>query len=51
MDDNLCAQFSDAYLTLGGMGERVLGFCHCYLPADQYPQGYAFDTENVRIYF
>ncbi|XP_062499441.1 sodium/potassium-transporting ATPase subunit alpha-3-like [Corticium candelabrum] len=49
MDDNLCAQFSDAYLTLGGMGERVLGFCHCYLPADQYPQGYAFDTENVNF--
>merc|ERR1719189_3280828 len=32
-------------MTLGGMGERVLGFCHCWLDKEKYPIGYAFDTE------
>lgn len=37
--------FDNAYMTLGGMGERVLGFCHCWLDKEQYPLGYQFDTE------
>merc|ERR1712223_378436 len=37
--------FNDAYMTLGGLGERVLGFCHLELDPEQYPFGYAFDTE------
>merc|ERR1719461_2008463 len=37
--------FNDAYMTLGGMGERVLGFCHCWLDKEKYPIGYQFDTE------
>merc|ERR1719430_1157799 len=32
-------------MDLGGRGERVLGFCHEFLDATQYPKGYAFDTE------
>ena len=40
--------FEQAYLDLGGLGERVLGFCHYYLPEDQYPVGYQFDIEEVR---
>jgi sodium/potassium-transporting ATPase subunit alpha len=32
-------------MTLGGMGERVLGFCHCWLDKEKYPIGYQFDTE------
>ena len=27
-----------AYLELGGLGERVLGFCDFLLPADQFPK-------------
>jgi len=37
--------FDGAYMTLGGMGERVLGFCHCWLDKTDYPMGYEFDTE------
>ncbi|XP_014681357.1 PREDICTED: sodium/potassium-transporting ATPase subunit alpha-like [Priapulus caudatus] len=38
--------FEDAYLELGGLGERVLGFCDYYLPLDKYPEGFPFDCEN-----
>ena len=39
-------RFNKAYMELGGMGERVLGFCDMPLPVDTYPEGYAFDTEE-----
>merc|ERR1719322_917479 len=29
--------FEAAYMELGGLGERVLGFCDYMLPADKYP--------------
>merc|ERR1711874_569113 len=29
--------FETAYMELGGLGERVLGFCDFMLPADKYP--------------
>jgi len=38
-------KFNVAYERLGGMGERVLGFCHCWLDPEQFPYGYKFDTE------
>merc|ERR1711902_372892 len=34
--------FEAAYMELGGLGERVLGFCDFMLPADKYPTGYPF---------
>merc|ERR1719285_388788 len=37
--------YNQAYDELGGLGERVLGFCHYYLPADQFPVGFNFDPE------
>jgi len=37
--------YNQAYDELGGLGERVLGFCHYYLPAEQFPPGFAFDPE------
>lgn len=37
--------FNQAYLDLGGLGERVLGFCDYLLPLDKFPIGYAFDAE------
>jgi len=45
MNDSWEKNFNDAYMTLGGMGERVLGFCHCWLDKEKYPIGYEFDTE------
>jgi sodium/potassium-transporting ATPase subunit alpha len=37
--------FNQAYLDLGGLGERVLGFCDYELPPEQFPSGYPFDAE------
>ncbi|VDK65884.1 unnamed protein product [Onchocerca ochengi] len=42
-------RFEEAYLQLGGMGERVLGFCDYRLDIGKYPRGYEFDVENVNF--
>ncbi|XP_070767399.1 sodium/potassium-transporting ATPase subunit alpha-3b [Enoplosus armatus] len=49
MDEELKEAFQNAYMELGGLGERVLGFCHQLLPEDQYPKGFAFDTDDVNF--
>uniref|UniRef100_H3CRE5 Sodium/potassium-transporting ATPase subunit alpha n=1 Tax=Tetraodon nigroviridis TaxID=99883 RepID=H3CRE5_TETNG len=49
MDEEMKEAFQNAYMELGGLGERVLGFCHCLLPEDQYPKGFAFDTDDVNF--
>jgi sodium/potassium-transporting ATPase subunit alpha len=41
--------FQKAYDDLGGLGERVLGFADFPLPIDQFPLGYAFDSEEVNF--
>jgi len=41
--------FNSAYMELGGLGERVLGFCDFTLPADKYPQGYPFDADEANF--
>merc|ERR1719423_290479 len=41
--------FNTAYMELGGLGERVLGFCDFKLPADKYPQGYPFDADEINF--
>ncbi|KAA3680616.1 sodium/potassium-transporting ATPase subunit alpha [Paragonimus westermani] len=46
MSDAMRDQFNNAYLELGGMGERVLGFCDFRLPKENFPKGFAFDVEN-----
>jgi len=38
--------FNNAYLELGGLGERVLGFCDYFLPEDDFPKGFAFDADE-----
>merc|ERR1712121_32760 len=38
--------FETAYMELGGLGERVLGFCDFMLPADKFPVGYPFDADE-----
>ncbi|KYO42509.1 hypothetical protein Y1Q_0020807 [Alligator mississippiensis] len=49
LDEEMKEAFQNAYLELGGLGERVLGFCHYYLPEDQYPKGFAFDCDDVNF--
>ncbi|XP_063217397.1 sodium/potassium-transporting ATPase subunit alpha-like [Bacillus rossius redtenbacheri] len=46
LDEERKEAFNDAYLELGGMGERVLGFCDFVLPAKQFPKGFDFDGDN-----
>lgn len=47
LDDNMKEAFEKAYLELGGMGERVLGFCHLYLNVEEFPPGFEFVTDDV----
>ncbi|XP_056319466.1 sodium/potassium-transporting ATPase subunit alpha-1a.2 [Danio aesculapii] len=49
MDDENKDSFQSAYVELGGLGERVLGFCQFNLPDDQFPGGFAFDPEDVNF--
>uniref|UniRef100_A0A672MFX9 Sodium/potassium-transporting ATPase subunit alpha n=1 Tax=Sinocyclocheilus grahami TaxID=75366 RepID=A0A672MFX9_SINGR len=49
MDEELKEAFQNAYLELGGLGERVLGFCHLFMPEDKYPKGFAFDTDDINF--
>jgi sodium/potassium-transporting ATPase subunit alpha len=45
LNDEWREAFNQAYMELGGLGERVLGFCDYILPADQFPVGYPFDAD------
>lgn len=45
LDKEMIESYNNAYDELGGLGERVLGFCHFYLPTEEFPPGYAFDAE------
>ncbi|XP_010886547.2 sodium/potassium-transporting ATPase subunit alpha-1 [Esox lucius] len=49
LDDEMKESFQAAYEQLGGMGERVLGFCHSHLPDDQFADGFAFDCEKINF--
>uniref|UniRef100_A0A668VWX3 Sodium/potassium-transporting ATPase subunit alpha n=1 Tax=Oreochromis aureus TaxID=47969 RepID=A0A668VWX3_OREAU len=49
LDAELKDSFNSAYLELGGLGERVLGFCHYHLSDDQFPEGFAFDADDVNF--
>merc|ERR1712136_465940 len=37
------------YMEMGGYGERVLGFCDCELPIEEYPAGFPFDQEEINF--
>uniref|UniRef100_A0A8D1NFC2 Sodium/potassium-transporting ATPase subunit alpha n=1 Tax=Sus scrofa TaxID=9823 RepID=A0A8D1NFC2_PIG len=49
LDRSTAEAFHTAYMELGGRGERVLGFCHLYLPADEFPETYSFDVDTVNF--
>ncbi|XP_078265380.1 sodium/potassium-transporting ATPase subunit alpha [Rhinoraja longicauda] len=38
--------FQNAYMELGGLGERVLGFCHFNLPDNKFGEGFPFEAEE-----
>lgn len=47
MNADMKESFNEAYMELGGLGERVLGFCHYYLPAEDFPKrGFNFNTDE-----
>ncbi|PVD35794.1 hypothetical protein C0Q70_02758 [Pomacea canaliculata] len=45
IDEEFREAFNTAYLELGGLGERVLGFCDYFLPSEQFPPGFDFDAD------
>merc|ERR1719431_1720538 len=49
LDDHWKERFNDAYMDLGGRGERVLGFCDYKLDADKFPKGFKFDADDVNF--
>jgi len=49
LNDEWKNAFETAYMELGGLGERVLGFCDFMLPADKYPRGYPFDPDEANF--
>ncbi|ELR50437.1 Sodium/potassium-transporting ATPase subunit alpha-4 [Bos mutus] len=48
IDDEMKDAFQNAYLDLGGLGERVLGFCFLNLP-NTYPKGFKFNTDEINF--
>ena len=42
-------RFNNAYMELGGLGERVLGFCDFRLSSDSFPEGFPFDGDDVNF--
>lgn len=49
IDEKWTKLFNSAYMRLGSLGERVLGFCDLPLPHKDYPVGFPFDNENVNF--
>ena len=49
IDYEIREEFNTAYMELGGMGERVLGFCDFHLPVDKFPKGYPFNADDVNF--
>ncbi|XP_049736914.1 sodium/potassium-transporting ATPase subunit alpha-2 isoform X2 [Elephas maximus indicus] len=48
MNSDMKNAFQNAYLELGGLGERVLGFCFLNLPKS-YSKGFPFDTDEINF--
>uniref|UniRef100_A0A8C5MT43 Sodium/potassium-transporting ATPase subunit alpha n=1 Tax=Leptobrachium leishanense TaxID=445787 RepID=A0A8C5MT43_9ANUR len=46
LDEEMKDAFQNAYFELGGLGERVLGFCQGPLSATDFPRGFKFDTDE-----
>ncbi|XP_054419201.1 sodium/potassium-transporting ATPase subunit alpha-4 isoform X2 [Pteronotus mesoamericanus] len=48
MDDEMKEAFQNAYLELGSLGERVLGFCFLNLPKT-FPKGFKFNMDKINF--
>ena len=46
LNDEWIERFNQAYMELGGLGERVLGFCDFRLPEEDFPDGFPFDPDE-----
>ena len=46
IDEKFKRDYDNAYMALGGMGERVLGMCCYKLPRSKFPEGYDFNAEK-----
>jgi len=49
LDEDIRDEFNKAYMELGGLGERVLGFCDFVMPTEEFPPNFDFDPENVNF--
>ncbi|XP_072107028.1 sodium/potassium-transporting ATPase subunit alpha-2 isoform X3 [Mobula birostris] len=49
LDQEMREAFQNAYLELGGLGERVLGFCHLSLSPEPFPIGFPFDADEMNF--
>merc|ERR1712088_324022 len=49
LDQHWKDRFQRAYEELGGMGERVLGFCDFRLSSNEFPRGFPFDSDEVNF--
>ncbi|XP_034408911.1 potassium-transporting ATPase alpha chain 1-like [Cyclopterus lumpus] len=49
LDEQWSEAFQTAYMDLGGLGERVLGFCHLHLNEKEYPRGCPFDPDEMNF--
>ena len=51
MDDKFRNLFDEAYMNMGGMGERVLGFSERWLPEKEFPPTFDWDTVDDAFVF
>ncbi|MGH0148152.1 UNVERIFIED_CONTAM: hypothetical protein FKN15_012153 [Acipenser sinensis] len=49
LDEQWKEAFQTAYMDLGGLGERVLGFCHLLLNEKEHPRGFGFDVDEMNF--
>merc|ERR1712172_219058 len=49
MNEDWKENFNNAYMELGGLGERVLGFCDYRLDAEKFPENFAYDADEVNF--
>lgn len=49
LDQEKRKNFNRAYMHMGGLGERVLGFCDLRLSKDEFPLGFSFNADEVNF--
>ena len=49
LTDEWKENFENAYMELGGLGERVLGFCDIILNPNEFPTGFPFNPDEINF--